>query len=476
MPIQGRPLGATATIALFLGVAGCSGRHPLSGRGILDDLERDRIPIASDVVRVTPGPDHSTVQLPASGPISLADLFAVAEAKNPDLAASRSEVGIAAGALWQASLYPNPRVDVASEDISWRDGFADAKTTVGFTQPFILGDRRRAAVAATTAERAARLAAVEARRRSLFGDIAVEYARLVARREQQRLYAELRQLADRTLSAAQTRFEARAAPETDVIRPRVEVYRIDAALGRLAQEQRASVKQLGLLLGGVEVDAARLDGAVPLTPGSLDAEVLEAAVRGGHPTLLVADKEIEAAEARLERERAERTPDLDVRVAAGYRGESDDGIVEVGAGMTIPLWDAREGSILSARFALMQARQQRMATENDLLGRLAAALGEYEAAKAQLDTFRDKIVPDAQRAFEQTTEGYRAGRSSFLDLLDAQRTVTEARVTLTDLASAATAARAKVIQIVGPEGLNSSSPLHVPSPTEERPQGAEVKP
>ncbi|MBX3403767.1 MAG: TolC family protein [Phycisphaeraceae bacterium] len=476
MPIQARPLRATAAIALFLWIAGCAGRHPLSGRGILDDLERDRIPLADEAGRVTSEPVRSAAQLPASGPITLADLLAVAEAKNPDLAAARSEVGVASGALWQSSLYPNPRVDVASEDISWRDGFADAKTTVGLTQPFILGDRRRAAVAATTAERAARLAAVESRRRSLFGDIAVEYAHLVALREQQRLYAELRQLADGTLSAAQTRFEARAAPETDVIRPRVEVYRIDAALGRLAQEQRASVKQLGLLLGGVEVDAARLDGAVPLTPGSLDTEVLEAAVRSGHPTLLVADKEIEAAEARLQRERAERTPDLDVRVAAGYRGESDDGIVEVGAGMTIPLWDAREGSILSARFALMQARQQRTATHNDLLARLAAALGEYEAAKAQLDTFRDKIVPDAQRAFEQTTEGYRAGRSSFLDLLDAQRTVTEARVTLIDLASAATAARAKVIQIVGPQGLNTSSPLQVPSPTEECPQGAEVKP
>lgn len=475
MPIQARPFRATAAIALFIGIAGCAGRHPLSGRGILDDLERDRIPLA-EATGVTSGTVRSAAQLPASGPITLADLLAVAEAKNPDLAAARSEVGVAAGALWQALLYPNPRVDVASEDISWRDGFADAKTTVGLTQPFILGDRRGAAIAATTAERAARLAAVEARRRSLFGDIAVEYAHLVALREQQRLYAELRQLADRTLSAAQTRFEARAAPETDVIRPRVEVYRIDAALGRLAQERHASVKQLGLLLGGVQVDAARLDGAVPLTPGSLDAEVLEAAVRTGHPTLLVADQEIEAAEARIERERAERTPDLDVRVAAGYRGESDDGIVEVGAGMTIPLWDAREGSILSARFALMQARQERDAAQNDLLGRLAAALGEYEAAKAQLDTFRDKIVPDAQRAFEQTTEGYSAGRSSFLDLLDAQRTVTEARVTLIDLASAATAARAKVIQIVGPQGLDTSSPLQVPSPTEERPQGAEVKP
>ncbi len=470
---------AIVPLAMLTSVVGCADSRSLSGRRILDDLDRDRIPVADRDGRAHA--DERRTELPASGPISLSDLLAVAEARSPALAASRSAVGIAAGTLWQASLYPNPRVDVAAEDISLNDGISGAKTTVGVTQPIILGDRRNAAVAAATAERSARFAEIEARRRSLFGDIAVEYSRLIALRDQQHLYRELRQLADRTLSAAQTRFDAKAAPETDVIRPRVEVYRIDATLGRLSQEERASLKQLGLLLGGIDVDVSRLEGKVSPTPEALDAAHLEARVRTVHPSLVVADREIEAAQARLDQQRAERTPDLDVRVAAGYRGESNDGIVEAGVGMTIPLWDGREGSILSARFALMQARQQRAVIENDLLGHLAAAVGEYESAKAQLDTFRDKIVPDAQRAFDQTTEGYRAGRASFLDLLDAQRTLTEARVTLIELASAASGARARVIQVVGPDELKpnagtSPADTEVPSPTQVRPQGAEVKP
>ncbi len=469
------------TIALVSGAAGfvgCAG--PLSGRAILDDLKRSHVALPDEAGKAQTLEPHP--ELPTTGPITLANLLSAAEAHSPAIASARSAVGVAAGQSWQASLYPNPRGDVTVEDISWRDGTSDSKTTVGITQPIILGNRRQAAMDAASAEQSARLAEVEAKRRILFGQIATEHARLVAIREQQRLYAELRGLTEQTATAAQTRFEAKAVPETDVIRPRVEMYRIDAALGRLAQERIAASRQLVLLVGGIEIDVSRLEGELLITPGRLDADQLQSAIRASHPSLVVADREIEAAAARLELVKAENTPDLDVRIGAGYNRGIESGIVEVGAGVTIPLWDRRQGDALSARFELMQARQQRAAIENEVLGVLAGAVGEYESARAQLDTFRDKIVPEARRAFDQTGEGYRAGRASFLDLLDTQRTLTEARVTLTELASAVAAARAKVIQVVGPDGLSSNgvTPAAKPEPQvpifNERPQGAEVKP
>lgn len=471
------------SLTSFLAVAaieGCAGSDPLSGSHIVDEMERRHIPMPDDAGDAPADTSHAG--LPASGPITLADLLNVAEARSPDLAAARSSVGMAAGQAWQASMYPNPRVDVSVEDISLRDGPEVAKTTVGFTQPVVLGNRLQAAVDAAGAEQAARLADIEVQRRTLFGNVAAQHARLISLREQRRSYVELRELANRTVSAAQSRFEAKAAPETDAIRPRVEMYRLDATLARLKQDEASARKQLGYLLGGIEVDAERLEGTILLTPQSLDVEHLTGAVRASHPLLMSADREIDAAQARIARLHAEQTPDLDVRLAAGYRGDADDGIVEVGAGMSIPLWDTKKGDAVSARFELMRARQRRLGAENDLLGRLAEAVGEYESARVQLDTFRDNVVPDAQRAFDQTVESYRGGRSSFLDMLDSQRTLTEARTTLIELASAVTAARARVAMIVGPHGFDvpAEPPVtevrDVLSISQERQNGAEVSP
>lgn len=477
MTNRARTAKPCVVLAIAAGLSGCAGEQSATGRRILGDLERARIAVPDDAGRTQSA--DTGAELPASGPITLADLLRVAEARSPRLASARSGVGMAAGQRWQASLYPNPRADVAAEDISLRDGARGAKTTIGLTQPIVMGGRIGAAADAARAEQAAREAEVELQRRELFGEIAFEHARLLSIAAQQRLHEELLLLADRTLDAAQARFDARAAPETDVIRPRIERHRIDAALGRLGHERASARRRLSMLLGGEELDADRLVPAPLATPASLDTGALEAKVRGSHPALALQDREIDAAAARLARVRAERTPDLDVRVAAGYRGEEDDAIVEIGAGMALPLWDAREGDLLTARFELLRARQQRASVEHELLARLADAIGEHEAARTQWEALRDRIVPDALRAFEQTGEGYRGGRASFLDLLDAQRTLVEARVAEAEFAGVLAAARARVAQIVGPEGPGAAPWPGSASRLEDvdmRPSGAEVHP
>lgn len=468
--------------AAAAGVVGCAGGGPMSGERILADLERDGVGLEREdrAAGVESAPDAA--RLPTEGPIELADLLGAAAARHPRIGAAESEVGMASGALWQASLYPNPRLDVEVEDVSTSDGFSSGKTTVGITQPLILGGRRAAAIDEAQAERSARLAGVEAARREVFGEIAVEHARLVGILERTRLLQELRGLTLRTLRSSEERFEARAAPESDVIRPRVEMHRIDAALARLDQERRTSVRRLELALGGEPIDGSRIGGVLGAAPAALDIAALEARVRTSHPQLIAADREIEAAEARHRREEAERTGDLDVRVAAGYRAENDDGVVEFGAGMPLPIWDAQQGDILSARFEVMRARQRRAALENELLAQLAEAAGQHEAARAQAETLREGLLPDAERVFEQTVEGHAAGRASFLDLLDAQRTYMEARLSLLEFAVDASVARARTMQIAGPEPPGAVGGDDVVdmsgnrNPSIERPRGAEATP
>ena len=42
--------------------------------------------------------------------------------------------------------------------------------------------------------------------------------------------------------------------------------------------------------------------------------------------------------------------------------------------------------------------------------------------------YRETILPKAQKALEQTDEGYKAGKFSYLDVLDSQQTLAEARI------------------------------------------------
>jgi cobalt-zinc-cadmium efflux system outer membrane protein len=442
-------MGAKAVVIAC--AAGCAGGGDQARQQrILEELEREGVILFQADDSSGAGDAGTQPTLPANGPITLADLLAVAEARNPSLAAARSEIGMSAGQVWQASLYPNPSVEISSEEIPFRSGIDEGVMVLSATQPIVLGDRLDAAVAAAEADEAARRAEVEVRIREIFGEIAQLHARLLANRQARALYEQLAELGAQTLNMAQLRFEARAAPETDVIRPQIELHQIEVARARLAVEEAGALEQLSLLLGGFEVDVERLEGTIPENPDALALGELATIVRNGHPALVAADREIDAAEAQLERIRAERLPDLDVRVGAGYAGESDEAIFEVGAGMVLPIWDEREGDILSARFEIVRARQGRLAVENDLLQQLAEAHADYEAARVQLATVRDQIVPAALRSFDLIMAAHRGGRADFLEVIDAQRTLMEARTMLIDLMGDAAAARARILQITGP--------------------------
>ena len=397
----------------------------------------------------TQSANAAAIDLPASGPIALHDLLRVAETRNPAVAAARSEIGIAAGHAWQAARYPNPRIEVSTEEAPFDSGLDQGVTVASITQPIVIGERLRAGENSAVAAQAASRARAELQLREIFGRIAQLHAQIIANQRADVAYGELSMLGAETLRIAQMRFDARAAPETEVIRPQIELYQIELIRARLATERSAAVEQLSLLLGGVQLDASRLAQPQVDQLSPLPIEDLKSTVLHNHPALVLADREIDQAQANLNRIKAERVPDIDVRFGAGYKGETDEGIFELGAGMAIPLWDARQGDILAARFELMRARQRRAVAENELLTTLGLAQAEYETARTQLDGVRDQIVPAAQRSYELTMESYRGGHSSFLELLDAQRTLTEARATMFELNGAFGVAEARIHQIVG---------------------------
>jgi len=464
------PAAAAALAAASL--SGCS--SPFAADDIYDRLERSGLPRPDRAVdRETPSPRSAEAELPAEG-IMLADLLRQAERANPDLRSSRSAVGIAAGQVWQAGLYPNPTAGVFSSEIGFEGD--SSNTIVGVTQPIVIGNRLSAAVAAADAEEAAKLADVERVRREVFGRVAELHARVLELDAQLKLVDELISHATQTLDIAETRFEARAVAEPDVIRPRVEVHQLRADRQRIAQELNAAEKQLGLVLNSDPVSADRFGSSIPTTPEPLEEDRLIAAVESAHPALIVADREVDAAEATLERIRAERVPDLNITAGVGYSEEGDQGIAEIGVGAEIPLWDRRQGDIMSARFELMKRRQDKAATRNRLLSELAEHIGAYDAARDQLAVIRDQVAPDAQRAFDQIDESYRAGRASFIDLLDAQRTLMQSRRTLIELAGRASVARARIAAISGMDMLPGSShdrSDQIPMNPTTAPEGAE---
>ena len=83
--------------------------------------------------------------------------------------------------------------------------------------------------------------------------------------------------------------------------------------------------------------------------------------------------------------------------------------------------------MLEARYAIAKARAQRRAVEASIHTALSQTYATLTSAYAEATGLKDKVLEGAQSAFDAAEEGYRAGKFDFLVVLDAQRTLFEAK-------------------------------------------------
>ena len=93
----------------------------------------------------------------------------------------------------------------------------------------------------------------------------------------------------------------------------------------------------------------------------------------------------------------------------------------------IPLFNRNQGGSLEARHKLAKAKKERNASELLVHTSLVAAYEMLSTAHAEAMTLKNEILPGAKNAFDAVKEGFRFGKFSFLNVLDSQRTLFEAK-------------------------------------------------
>lgn len=417
-----------ATSLLTFPLVGCASERPgQRGRAPRPGVQGD--PSLREAAADPTGPSQPSSLLRRRD-LGLDDLLRAAAELNPKIAAAREELGAAAGRTDQSRLYPNPALVLEAEEIPARDvGLGRGKGTIGLSQPLILGSRRRESVSAASAEEQVRLFRLEATQRAVLGDVRTAFGDALSLRDSALAHQELLVVARRTLEIARARFEARAVPEAEVIRAELEVHELELRLRRLGEERAALTARIRSLLGGVEIGLEQIGGEPLADPPAIDLEQLRQAVRERNPELAAARAEIEAADLRISAAQAERIPDVDLLLAFG-QDAADEDIYEAGMRIPLPVFDRNQGRIREARHLAVKARRSADALTGDLEADLDEAFAAYSAARDEVRTFRERIVPATERSLAQVRESYEAGRTDLLNLLDAQRSNARARLSL----------------------------------------------
>ena len=379
----------------------------------------------------------------ASGPIvisSPAQAVAEALARSPALRGAGAVRQAVRGDALAAPLRPNPEASIVVENFGGLGGRGDyrggraTETTLGLAQRVELGGKRTARIA--LAGRTGDVATLdyEAARLDLVRDVltAVADAEAAARAvtiEQERL----RQATD-TLRIARGRVEGGKDPELQARRIEVTRANAEVAVEKARREAAISLRTLATLLGSAQVDLAPRQhwfddvGAAP--PPPVPADPMERL--SANPDYVKLGAAIAQQRANMDVQRANGVPDITLQGGVRRFQEGRETAFIAGASIPLPFNDRNQAGIARAQAELSRAEAEADRGRLTLAASLVAAERRTELAWRTVQSLRRRAVPSAEHAARLASGGFAEGKFTYIEALDALRTLSDARAALND--------------------------------------------
>lgn len=351
---------------------------------------------------------------------------------SPALEAASADVRAAEAGRRVAGLRPNPSVTVEAENVAGSGQYRGTRSldaTTSLTLPIELGGKRsaRIAVADARTDRASIQAAIaQADLRfnvvRAYAEAASAERRLVTARDQARI-------ANETLRAAQIRVQAGRASPIEVQRADVARVNADAALVRDERAVEVALFSLSRIIG--QPISGLLDAEwfthIPTTYGPL--RPIESA---GTLVMAAANADFAIADAGVRLARSQRVPDLTLGAGARRFEQTNDTAAIFSLSIPIPLFNNGRAALSQATAERQRADAQRRLTALDVDQTIARAQADAANAATSAEAASGPALAAAEEAARIARIGYREGKFSQLDLLDAERTLAATRATAID--------------------------------------------
>lgn len=412
------------------------------------------------------GPAAAADAPPATAAATLTIQQAIDEAlqRNLHLLAERSRLAVADAALVTARLRPNPVTSASADHLDLLgSGFNDVNNggppeyALRVDLPLERGGKRDKRIAVASIERTIAETELANAVRQLRMDVTLACIDVLAARATRALVADTLRTLEDLSRVNRARLTAGAIPPVESTRADVAMLQFRANAVRAELELAAATARLRTLLGRPVDDPVELAdvlaGPDPSPVPEL-AQVEEAAL-GARPDLRVLQlgRDRSVADLRLQ----EAIGRIDYTVGAEYRRQ--DGVSGRSNSLgfffstPLPIWNHNQGEIARAAAEGDQAARQVDARRAEVKAEVETAFHEFVTTRELVAGMQRDLLQPATSARDIAAYTYRAGASSLLELLDAQRAFNDSMQSFLDAQASLRRAAARLNAAVGTEVL-----------------------
>jgi cobalt-zinc-cadmium efflux system outer membrane protein len=256
---------------------------------------------------------------------------------------------------------------------------------------------------------------------------------------------------------AETKYAVGEISQQDALKARVELAKLENEMVKLRQQELATKAMLMAILNraaGDTVGFAVISEEVVFKP---TLETLQGIALQTRPMLKHDSLGIDESRSMLSLAQQEYLPDF--RFGVEYMRGPLPGTPAwtVTAGVTLPFvpWTLGKagGRVQEAQASVQRSMAMYNASKNMVVSNVTALYHTVIAGKKQLETYRTKILPQAQQSLDASMTVYQTGKTDFLMLLDAYRTLVDLRMEYFMLRMQFEQSIAELEQAVGYQGV-----------------------
>ena len=341
---------------------------------------------------------------------------------NPEISVALREQEATEGARIQAGVRHNPYISSEIQDTR-----SDTQQiTLQFNQEIELGNKRESRLALADILHTKATAELDALKATIHANTVNAFYEVLVAQERLALSKSSFEVANAAVNAATKRVNAGKSSPVEETKSNIAASSAKIELNQSNSQLNSARKRLSALWGNPFPVFEQAYGDVENIPLVPRFENLLALLENA-PAIGIANLEVSARGGSTKLARSQSTPNITISAGIVHNQELGLNQAILGLSAPIPLFDRNQGNVQEAVSLQYKAQDELIALKTQLATKLAGEHERLSVARLSAISLREEILPGAQNAFEAANKGFNAGKFNFLDVLDAQRTLFQAK-------------------------------------------------
>ncbi|HEX3601505.1 MAG TPA: TolC family protein [Lacipirellulaceae bacterium] len=390
-------------------------------------------------------------EVDAQAELSLPDLIAEVQSRNPSLQAMAAAWQSAAERYPQAVSLDDPMFMAMVAPASFGSDLVDPGYSLEASQKFPWFGKRAARGRRAQAESQAAYHDLEDSRNRLEEMTRTAFFQYYLARRELDLNRENQDVIRQFQKTARSKYEANQVTQQDVLQAELESADLERRNLELVRMDRVAIARINTLLGKnpfCPLPPPPKQLATPTT--QFDVAQLQELAISSRPDLAALRARVQAAAAAVTLADKNYYPDTEVFGKYDAMWQENPLKPAVGVNLNVPLYRGRlDGAALEARFTVNQRRAEYEQMVLDAQYEVAADYEQVNESHRVLQLYSDRLVPAAEQNVAAARSNYDVNKSSFLDLAIAERRLIEIREKREDALAAYHSRFAELTRAVG---------------------------